>query len=96
MTQFRTTGASFGRVKRLAEIPLFTDSKITRLLQLADFVAYAVYRRYESGDTQFFEMILPTFHEGSGILHGVVHLHSDHRNCFCPACLSRRSASLTT
>jgi hypothetical protein len=39
MAQYRTTGASFGRVKRLAEVPLFTDSKITRMLQLADLVA---------------------------------------------------------
>jgi hypothetical protein len=92
MTQYRTTGASFGRVKRLAEVPLFTDSKITRMLQLADFIAYALYRRYESSDAQFFDMILPTFHEGSGILHGLVHLNSDFRTCFCPGCLSRRGA----
>ena len=47
MAQYRTTGASFGRIKRLAEVPLFTDSKITRMLQLADFVAYAIFRYYE-------------------------------------------------
>ena len=91
MTQFRTTGASFGRVKRLAEVPLFTDSKITRMLQLADFVAYAVYRRYESGDASYFDMILPAFHEASGIVHGLVHLHADHKTCYCPGCLSRRA-----
>ena len=39
LAQYRTTGASFGKIKRLAEVPLFTDSKITRMLQLADFVA---------------------------------------------------------
>ncbi|MBM3775036.1 MAG: DUF3800 domain-containing protein [Acidobacteria bacterium] len=94
MTQYRTTGASFGRVKHLAEVPLFTDSKITRMLQLADFVAYAIYRRYEHGDSQFFDMITPRFNEREGVLHGLVHLNN-RRECFCPACLTRRQVAVT-
>jgi len=74
MTQYRTTGASFGRVKHLADVPLFTDSKITRMLQLADFVAYAIFRRYERSDAQFFDLILPRFHESGGVMHGLMHL----------------------
>jgi hypothetical protein len=90
MTQYRTTGASFGKVKHLAEIPLFTDSKITRMLQLADFIAYAIYRRYQSSDAQFLDMILPRFSESGGVLHGLVHLNLNHDGCYCPACYSRR------
>ena len=96
MAQFRTTGASFGKVKHLAEIPLFTDSKITRMLQLADFVAYAIYRRYQSSDTQFFDMILPRFCESGGILHGLVHLNLNYEQCYCPACYSRRRSQTVT
>jgi len=92
MTQYRTTGASFGKVRHLAEVPLFTDSKITRMLQIADFIAYAIYRRYESSDAQFMDMIMPRLGESGGKLHGLVHLNTRHRECFCPACLSRRAS----
>jgi hypothetical protein len=92
MTEFRTTGASFGRVRHLAEVPVFTDSKTTRMLQLADFIAYAIYRRFESGDTQFFDRIVPRFQQSGGILHGLVHLNSDHHQCYCQACLTRRNS----
>ena len=93
LTQYRTTGASLGVVRHMAEVPLFTDSKITRMLQLADFVAYAIYRRYESSDAQFLDMILPRFSESGGVLHGLKHLNANHQDCFCPACLSRRTST---
>ncbi len=93
MTQYRTTGASFGRVKRLAEVPLFTDSKITRMLQLADFVAYAIFRNYETSDAQFLNIVLKRFHQDAGRLHGLCHLISNYQECYCAACLTRRSAT---
>jgi hypothetical protein len=91
MTEYRTTGASFGRVKRLAEVPLFTDSKITRMLQLADFVSYALFKRYERSDAQFFDVILKRFHQNGGRLHGLFHRTPKYLECYCPACMSRRS-----
>jgi hypothetical protein len=90
LTEYRTTGASFGRIKHLAEVPLFTDSKITRMLQLADFVAYAVFRRYESSDLVFLDQIIHKFHQSNGKLHGLMHLVSPNPECFCSACMSRR------
>jgi hypothetical protein len=92
LAKYRTTGASWGRVKHLAEIPMFTDSKLTRMLQLADFVAYAVFRRYEHGDTQFLDRIISKFDQSGGRLHGLVHLIARHEECFCPACVTRRTA----
>lgn len=93
MTQYRTTGASFGKIRHLAEVPLFTDSKITRMLQLADFVAYSIYKRYESGQARFYDMLLPRFHQSGGKLHGLVHLSANHKNCYCQPCMSRRVAT---
>lgn len=90
LTQYITTGASFGKVKHLAEIPLFTDSKITRMLQLADFVAYAIYRRYQHADAKFFDVIVHRFQQAGGILHGLKHLNLDYTKCFCPSCVTRR------
>lgn len=93
INEYRTTGASFGKVKHLADAPLFTDSKITRMLQLADFVAYALYRRYEKSDSTFFDMIIGNFCQQGGVIHGLFHLNTGYRDCYCPACHSRRIAN---
>jgi hypothetical protein len=44
-------------IRNLAEVPLFADSKASRLIQLADLVAYALFRHYEHGDFQFSSII---------------------------------------
>jgi hypothetical protein len=90
LAEFRTTGASFGRVKHLVDVPMFTDSKLTRMLQLADFVAYAVFRRYQRHDSRFLDQIIHRFDQAGGKLHGLIHLMSNYQDCFCPACLTRR------
>lgn len=94
LTEYRTTGASWGKIKHLAEIPMFTDSKLTRMLQLADFVAYAVFRRYEHGDSSFLDRIINKFDQSGGRLHGLVHLVSNYHECFCPACSTRRVGTI--
>lgn len=91
LSQYRTTGARFGRVRHIAEVPLFADSKLTRVIQIADFVAYAIFRRYERGDSSFLDMIIHKFDENQGILHGLIHLNADFRTCYCPACATRRT-----
>ena len=94
IAQFRVAGASWGQVKHLAEIPMFTDSKLTRMLQWADFVAYAVFRRYQHSDAAFFDRIIGKFqHSAGGTLHGLVHLIANYRECYCPACATRRRAA---
>ena len=90
--QYRRAGTRFGRVMNFADVPLFADSKATRLLQVADLIAYAVFRRYERGDTQYLDKIVTRFHTEDDILHGLVHLTTQ-ANCVCPACATRRRAS---
>lgn len=87
--QYRKAGTRFGRVRNFADVPLFADSKATRLLQVADLVAYAIFRRYERGDTQYLDRIVTRFDTDNDILHGLVHLTSQ-ANCVCPACATRR------
>ena len=77
-------------IRNMAEVPLFVDSRASRLVQLADHVAYAVFRRYESGDASFLDPILPRFDEEDGKLHGLVHMQTVNPHCMCPACMSRR------
>ncbi|WP_153798916.1 DUF3800 domain-containing protein [Foetidibacter luteolus] len=70
-TYFRTTGHSWDILRNLAEVPLFIDSKASRLIQLADLVAYAILRKYEQGDDQFFNIIENRFDGKGGIRHGL-------------------------
>lgn len=52
--EFRTLGTQWGVIRHLADTPFFVDSQASRLIQVADHVAYAVFRRYQSRDAQYF------------------------------------------
>lgn len=70
-TDFRTIGHRWGILRNFAEVPLFLDSKASRLIQLADLIAYAIFRYYESGDEKFFSIIKHRFDAEGGIVHGL-------------------------
>jgi len=91
LAEYRVLGTRYGAtVKNFADVPFFANSKATRLLQLADLVAYAIYRRYERGDTRLLDKIIQKFDTENGVMHGLVHLTTASTTCTCPACLSRR------
>jgi len=88
--EIRQTGNRKGLQNRaIIEIPLFVDSRVSRLVQLADHIAYAVFRRYNSGDLNYFNEIQDRFVIKNGIVTSLVHRSVTGKNCLCPACLSR-------
>lgn len=89
--EFRTLGTQWGIIRNLADIPLFVDSKASRVVQLADHLAYAVFRRYNAGDTKYFDLIASKFDADGGVVHGLAHRQRSDPSCMCIACLSRRS-----
>lgn len=88
---FRILGTRWGVIHNLAETPLFVDSKASRSIQLADHVAYAVFRRYNSGDTRYFDIIASKFDSSDGIVHGLGHKQTSDPSCMCLACTRRTS-----
>ncbi len=70
-TNFRTIGHTWEIIRNLAEVPLFIDSKASRLIQLADLVAYSIFRKYEFGDDQFYSLIENRIDSEGGIQHGL-------------------------
>lgn len=58
---FKLVGHANGRLRNFAEVPMFADSKSTRLLQLADSIAYWIYRRYSAGDDWGWRELHPHF-----------------------------------
>jgi len=71
---FRMTGHRWGVLRNLAEVPMCLDSKASRLIQLADLIAFACFRHYERGDSRFFDIIKSRFDEVGGVQHGLVHI----------------------
>lgn len=87
---FRLHGTRWNNIYHIAEVPLFVDSRASRCVQVADHVAYAVYRRYEFGDTTFLDIIINRFDYDGSVYHGLCHKAPRLVGCTCPACLSRR------
>ena len=69
--EFKYTGHTYGRTRNFAEVPVFIDSQASRLIQLADLVAYAVFRKYEANDDSYFQHIERCFDAEGGVGHGL-------------------------
>jgi hypothetical protein len=87
--KFRIDGARWGHFRNLAEVPLFADSRASRMIQMADLVAWSSFRRYEWQDGRFFDPITHLFDADGGVIHGLVHLRTRSEECYCPACTTR-------
>lgn len=92
LSSYQKTGTRFGTIFNIPECPVFTDSKVTRMLQIADFCSWAIYRRYEHGDSSHLDKIINKFDKVGNIIHGLVHI-THNRNCTCTYCLTRKLTS---
>ncbi len=88
---FREEGNRWGnQLRTICEVPMFVDSKASRVIQLADHIAYAVFRRYNARDLNYFDCIEGRFDRKNGVIHGLAHKQHHNPHCTCPACLTRR------
>jgi hypothetical protein len=87
---FRELGTRWGTLKNLSDIPYFASTKESRLLQIADIIAHAVFLLYERQDASLVRNFIHRFDRKDGVLHGLVH-HKRVKSatCSCPACASR-------
>jgi len=44
-------------LNNFAEVPLFLDSRMSRSIQIADIIAYSIFRKYEHNDETYFSII---------------------------------------
>ncbi|MDQ1286920.1 MAG: hypothetical protein QG622_485, partial [Actinomycetota bacterium] len=100
VSEWRAAAGAIGQLRNLADVPLFSDSRATRLLQVADLVSYAIYRRYRpqrppdiSGE--HFATLWPRFDADDGATHGCVHYTPSYgqRTCDCEPCEQRLLAA---
>jgi hypothetical protein len=70
LAKFQAGGARWTNMGNLIETVFFFDSRTSRIMQLADFTAYAIYRWYESGDDGYVKIIKPRFDHYGAKIHG--------------------------
>lgn len=83
---YRKQGTRYSNAFNIVETPVFMSSEDSRMLQLADFVANAILRRYRpapKADARYFDKpILPKLDVERGNRHGLLHITDAH--CQCP------------
>jgi hypothetical protein len=87
---FRAMGHRWGQLRNLAEVPLFVNSRATRMIQFADLVAHALRQYHERGNSRFFDPIAKNFDSEGGILHGLMHYTPRDFPCNCFSCRRKR------
>jgi hypothetical protein len=90
--RIREKGTRWGEAYNLADIPLFSMATNSRLLQVADFCANAIWGRFEHSLARQFDFISSKFFQSEGIVHGLAHYSTGYARCTCPACLTRKLA----
>jgi hypothetical protein len=92
VNEFRRSGVKGAYIGNIVDIPYFSASQETRMLQLADFCAYAVYRYYEKKDSTYLDKMLSRFdrrdkyHPADGLKH-----MTKNQACDCMDCSWRRN-----
>jgi len=90
LDRWRREGTRWAANRNIIETTFFLDSKASRLVQVADFCASAVFQYYERNDTRAFNMLVRKFDReiDTGKIPGLRHITRD-SSCGCLACLQR-------
>ncbi len=58
------------KLNNFAEVPLFLDSEMSRSLQVADLIAFALFRYFEYEDDSYYSIIKDCFDKEKNHQHG--------------------------
>jgi hypothetical protein len=88
MKKFHETGTLWKKILHIIETPLFVDSNLTNMVQIADLCAYALRRYLENGENTLFDLIFQRADKIYAKTVGVRH-YSD-SGCDCKICKSHK------
>jgi len=91
MRQFHAHGTSWTPLERTIETPLFVDSSLTSMVQVADLCAYALRRYVENEETELFRLIYARADRSNDAVVGVRHFTKP--TCTCEICKGHRRLS---
>ncbi len=93
MKDFYTSGTLWTKVTRVVETPLFVDSSLTRMIQVADLVSYAFRRYLENDETGLFEILFPRVHHIGKVAVGARHYTG--QPCSCAVCKAHKMPGMS-
>jgi len=89
MQRFHQRGTFWTRVMNIIETPLFVDSSLTSMVQIADLCCFALRRYVENSETDLFDRVFRIADRNArGIVVGV--RHYTNMQCACRICASHR------
>ncbi len=88
MKRFLREGTLWTDVNNIIETPLFVDSQLTSMVQIADLCAYALRRYLENGEEDLFDLIFTRADRRNGVAVGVRHFTE--QTCTCRICQEHR------
>lgn len=91
MQQFHKKGTLWTKITHIIETPLFVNSELTGMVQIADLCSYILRRYIENGETDLLARIKPRFDSYNGDIVGVRHYSKD--ECTCELCGYKRNSS---
>ncbi|ULH30859.1 DUF3800 domain-containing protein [Leptospira weilii] len=87
MRHFHNHGTFWGNITKIIETPLFVDSKLTSMIQIADLCSYSLRRYLENSEDSLFNLIFQRADRINNSVVGVRHFTS--QMCNCRICSSR-------
>lgn len=83
-------GALWTTIDHIIETPLFVNSELTGMVQIADLCALALRRYFGNNEADLLDRIRPRFDTRHGRVVGVRHFTRD--DCNCDLCNARRES----
>lgn len=88
MKHFHASGTVWTGIQSLIETPLFVDSQLTGMIQMADLCGYALRRYLENSETDLFDLVFQRADRIGSTVVGVRHFTS--LACACKICAAHR------
>jgi hypothetical protein len=88
MKSFHQKGTLWTKIEKIIETPLFVDSQLTSMVQIADVCSYAIRRYLENREEELFDLVFQRADRKDGVVVGVRHF-SD-ASCTCKICTAHR------
>ena len=88
MKRFLRTGTLWTGIKHIIDTPMFVDSQLTSMVQMADICGYALRRYLENQETELFDLVFQRADKVVNTAVGVRHFTKD--DCRCKICSTHR------
>ena len=79
MKNYQKKGTLWTSVQNIIETPLFVDSQLTSLVQIADLCSFAIRRYLENRESELFDLIFQRADRKSGVTVGIREVENN--NC---------------